>query len=556
MKYPGYFQRRRTRNYTGARAAADGEPLCSCRFSGKVLSVLAKTAAGLLLLLLTAAPVIYLLAGSSASLFKGNISFYFLSGSGLFLKSLILNAGAAFITLVCGYLCAFFIWTRFERHASLIAHILLLLMLVPPFVHVQSWLMLMDSVNSAIYSYGGIYLNYTGLPAVLISIVFSYLPVTAGLCLISMTAIPPELSDLCLTEGTSLRSYVNAYLPLLFPSMAIGGMLIFLITINDFSIPSAFAVNVYALELFARFSAGSDKYSVFVSSLPLVLISVTAIIIFARYLSGNSLSFSRNPGSVNPYKKEKFGRPLSAAGFLILLMYMAVPLSAMTIMAFKSTRLIQELSSAGDEIFYSLAVSLSAALFCILPAYIFALVFDRSRYKFLFLASASLPFIVPSSITGLALIETWNTPGLMALVYKSPYMPVLGMAARFAFIPAIIITFAIAALDKGYLETMRLYSPGFRASFSCLASLTWRECAASVLIVFALSMGEYGTSLLITPPGYQLLTIKIFNYLHYGDNETVASLCLFVMIFSLLAAAAAGRLLFYNSRKSGRNISS
>jgi iron(III) transport system permease protein len=63
-------------------------------------------------------------------------------------------------------------------------------------------------------------------------------------------------------------------------------------------------------------------------------------------------------------------------------------------------------------------------------------------------------------------------------------------------------------------------------------------------MIFALSMGEYGIVLLITPPGYQMLTIKIYNYLHYGSSDVVFALNLFV--FLLVVAVAASMVLIYS----------
>ncbi len=44
--------------------------------------------------------------------------------------------------------------------------------------------------------------------------------------------------------------------------------------------------------------------------------------------------------------------------------------------------------------------------------------------------------------------------------------------------------------------------------------------------------------MLVNPSGLQTLTIKIYNYLHYGASEVVAALNLFVLFFMLLVWAA------------------
>ena len=43
----------------------------------------------------------------------------------------------------------------------------------------------------------------------------------------------------------------------------------------------------------------------------------------------------------------------------------------------------------------------------------------------------------------------------------------------------------------------------------------------------------------MTPPGYQTLSVRIYNYLHYGSSSVVASLCFVLMMLALAGAAAA-----------------
>jgi iron(III) transport system permease protein len=52
--------------------------------------------------------------------------------------------------------------------------------------------------------------------------------------------------------------------------------------------------------------------------------------------------------------------------------------------------------------------------------------------------------------------------------------------------------------------------------------------------VFAVSTGELGATLIVAPPGYSTLTMRIYSYLHYGASESVAGLC-FIMILMALA---------------------
>jgi iron(III) transport system permease protein len=58
-------------------------------------------------------------------------------------------------------------------------------------------------------------------------------------------------------------------------------------------------------------------------------------------------------------------------------------------------------------------------------------------------------------------------------------------------------------------------------------------------IAFALTTGELGATLLVAPPGQATLTMRIYNFLHYGATGTVAGLCLMMALFSVVAGAFA-----------------
>ena len=56
---------------------------------------------------------------------------------------------------------------------------------------------------------------------------------------------------------------------------------------------------------------------------------------------------------------------------------------------------------------------------------------------------------------------------------------------------------------------------------------------AAAGIAFALTTGELGATLLVAPPGKATLTMRIYNFLHYGASDAVAGLCLMMTAITL-----------------------
>lgn len=148
--------------------------------------------------------------------------------------------------------------------------------------------------------------------------------------------------------------------------------------------------------------------------------------------------------------------------------------------------------------------------------------------------AAYLPLAVPAVTMGIGLITIWNQP-LMDIVYGSSLIIIFGYVARF-------IPFAVAAAISGLrqLDT-KLEEAAFMAS-----SNWWRVMGKIVVplispslitgffIVFILALGELGTTLLVTPPGRETISLKIYNLMHYGAEEKVAALCLVLMAAILM----------------------
>ena len=93
------------------------------------------------------------------------------------------------------------------------------------------------------------------------------------------------------------------------------------------------------------------------------------------------------------------------------------------------------------------------------------------------------------------------------------------------------------------MENFGLVEAGRLARRSGLA-VTWRIALpllrngllTGFFIAFVLAMGELGVTLLVIPPGTATIPIKIYNFMHYGAEATVAALCLVLVASQLVFA--------------------
>lgn len=467
-----------------------------------------------------------------------------ISGS-LFFRSVLINASATVLCCALGVLAALGIWTFFGRWFRQVFIAVLLCALIPPFIHVHSWIKAMDSLNALIGAISGISFNFTGVGAVVWTTAFSYLPFTVSFCLMGLFCIPQDSLDMLKIEIRPKTLFRKCIVPYFLPYVVISALFVFLITMNDYAIPSVFGVNVFALELFSIFSASGNLYSIALSSVPLILLSMGLLSVFAlitkRYEMTNDPVLNENP-----FIQEKFMKRAGAVGTAVLILFAGLPVGSMIVESFYIKDFLQILSGSAKEIAYSFIISIGVAALAVVPSAMLAYLWYRSKRKSVLLFLLSFPFLIPSAILGLSLIAFWNQ-GVLIGVYQSAFMPVIGLTVRFGILSILFLIVRIGRIEQNLMDAMHLSYSFFKGFFQVLLPMIWKDLVTCALLTFSLSMGEYGIVLLVTPPGYQMLTIKIYNYLHYGASEVVFALNLFVFLMVVLAGITVFQL--YKPRK-------
>jgi iron(III) transport system permease protein len=150
---------------------------------------------------------------------------------------------------------------------------------------------------------------------------------------------------------------------------------------------------------------------------------------------------------------------------------------------------------------------------------------------------------VPGPVLGLAIIALLNQREIPSLVYLYDYTiaaPWLAWTAR-ALPPATLILWqGLGTIPTELLEAAAIDGAGPIARLVRIAlpnrlpalALAW-------LVALAVASGDLAASILVVPPGMEMLSRRIFGLIHYGIEDQVAGICLAqVVFFGVIAAAA------------------
>lgn len=445
----------------------------------------------------------------------------------LFAKSLAYAGIVAVGGMILGSIIASYLWSRKGIFSSSLCVLLLFMLPVPGFIHAAGWRSLFS------------FLSGQGWVAAWWITVMSLLPVAVGLAWLGLRAVDDELIEAARVSNPDIRVFTGVVLPLASPFLAAGAGLLFVLTLLDYSIPSLCQVNVYALEIFADFSASSEPGRAFLLALPLLIINAALLSGAVKVLRKAALA---QTGRVK-IKDHQMGWPhwfkiIQGTGISILLMQFWVPVVTLSRDTGSFGNLLRAVSSSGSEIAFSAEVALGAAVISVLLAYFVARVISDGHTGRWLWPLVLLPLVLPAPLVGIGLLIGMKL--LAPPVYGSTVMISLAGAARFAPLAVILVWALLIRVDYTLIEAGRVMQSKRWQSLLCVEiPLARPALIAAALLVFVLAFGELGATLMVAPPGKSTLTLKLYNYLHYGAASSVAGLCLATAVFTMLMGGTA-----------------
>ena len=388
--------------------------------------------------------------------------------------------------------------------------------------------------------------NPVGMFPCIVVEVLAYLPVCTGISLLALERLPRENIELGLLMNEEKKVFWDIILPSVFPQTLASGGLVFILSITDFSIPSLFQVNVYSMEIFSDYSAAGQIYHSFLLSLPLMAAAAVIMLVCV-----NPMKRILMPAPSERAPKVKGGtgvRIFSVIGLLTSILQVLFPLVALSPYL---PSVWEAICLSGEELAVSCVIGILAGMMAIVPSSLTAefLLSGGSQKKGIWYLLL-FPIALPGSITGLGLLEIVNKSPIHRLG-RTVWMPALGLAIHYLPYLMLLLAGAFAKMDRKKMEMGEILasckvSYFFRVRLPMLSS----GLTAAFAVTFMLSIADVGTVLMLMPAGKEPLSVKIYNYLHYGSSELVAGFCYFQVLLCMAVMIITG--LFLSARKGRR----
>ena len=484
-------------------------------------------------------PLVSVLAGVFSEPLASVINLFSGRRAELLLRSLAFSLTITVFTTIVGVLAALAILRRLPGIAYKLQWLMLATVAFPPTVAALSWSQFF-ALLTPLVGMGAIGSWFYASTAQAMAL----LPFATGVAMAALRTADHNQLDVARVLVSPVRLLFGVAVPLARPSIVSGAALVFLLSLLDYTIPSIFGVNVYSLEIFVTFSATHRVADAFWLSLPM---AACALVLVSR-LSGLPRRLAQDANRTFPRDG-----PLPV--LLRCLLLLAALLSGAGLLAplfgflpafADPAYLGRTIVASGNETAYTLFTSATAALLSLLLAVGPAIELARGgkRARVIWVVSL-LPFLMPPALTGIGLIALWS-PVYVIDVYGSQWMTIAAELARFTPVAIVVLSTWLLRTDPNLIDAALVNGSSYRKIlFRVLLPLATPGLVAAMGLSFVLSLGEIGANLMVTPAGAATLTMKTYNYLHYGGSQAAAGLCFLLMALAALGAALPALVIYF-----------
>lgn len=368
-----------------------------------------------------------------------------------------------------------------------------------------------------------------------------FIPITILLTLASISNVDGRLEEAArLVSGwpTVLR---RVTLPLSAPGIAFSLVLVFLLAMGEFSVPSFLRYSVLPVLSFTQFAASYNFGAATAAAVPLAAIAFLGVLVESAFLRNREYTF-RSTGQTLVISLQHWKTPLAAIVAVLGFALAILPLSALFADAFSRAGIHEAVQRAGASVVRSVVYSAVAATILMALGFLLGHFMRGGRQQVLSALTLAL-FSIPGTVLSIGLVRLWNTPGTW-FIYATPALLILGYTAQYCAVTTRLSLAGLMMIPTSLDEAARLSGGSWaRRLFQISIPLSRRTLVCAWLAAYILCLRDVPIALMTAPPGADPLPARILTLMANGAPPMIASLCLIMAIASLIPLAILARMI-------------
>ena len=505
-----------------------------------------------LLIVIGLAPILSMLIKSVYS--DGHITFKFYKGiltsahqQRLMRNSLTLASIVTILTIIIGVpLGVLFGKTNFPVKNFFVT-IFVIPLLIPPYIIAVSWLDFIGKGGLIEHIFGSNITNITthylfGLAGCVIVLFSIFLPIPMLLTIIFLKTVNPRLEESAKLVSNWKYVISQITIPLIAPGIMLSALLVFLLTLGEFTVPNFLRYDVFPVESFTQFSAFYNFQAATAAAVPLAGITLILLGIESFFLKNKTYQL-RPVSSDEQYhtielRRSKIVLLIAVISVLAILVVIA-PIGVLVIKSANIEAYTDAINRGADSLLRSLIyASIGASFLTILGFFTGYLIQTKSLRCWRSVDSLTFfLFALPSTVIGIGLISLWNTKSTN-FIYATPAIIILGYVAKYIALTSRISVTQLALIPPSMEQAAEISGANWfrRILFICIP-LARPGIIASWFVGYIFSLRDTGITMLVYPPGHETLPVRIFTLMANGKQELIAALCVIMIGATLIPLA-------------------
>lgn len=496
----------------------------------------------ILLILIGLVPIVQMIARSLIieghfSLEKYRLVFQSPRSWELLFNTLILAGSVTFFSLLVGVPLGVLLGKTDLYFRRVLILLFLIPLMIPSYIFGLSWIFFLKGAVKYVSGFAGSFF-------VMVS---TLTPIAIVLTLVYLHLVNPRLEEAARLTSTWPRTVFKVTLPLIKKGSGLAALVLFVLSLGEFGVPSLFRYPVFSAESFTQFAAFYDFDAAIAAAVPFGGIAVL-ILFFERFFLGRlSYESSGLTGFQQalriPLGRWNFGITLGV--FALALIFVAWPLGYLFLKSLSAQAYIEAFHSAGAALGRSLLFSFLAAT-CLTAIGLFLGYWVQRKpnpSSRLLDAVSIFLFALPGAVIGIGLISLWNTPST-TFIYSSPLILIFGYIAQYMALSSRMAAAVFSRISTSLEEAGEIAgaSWGFRLR-RILIPLARKGLLATWVVSFIFCLKDVNIAMMVYPPGNDTFPVRILTLMANGSEEMISALCMILFLVAALPFLSIWRLI-------------
>lgn len=416
-------------------------------------------------------------------------------------------------------------------------------LVIPPYITAVSWANLLGSHGLASSFVGEATARVAsrllfGLPGCVLVLTSTFMPAIMLATMVFARTINPRLEEAGRLSARPLRVLRGVTVPLIRPGVLLAATLVFLLALGEFGVPTFLRYRVYAVESFTQFTVSYNFGAATAFAVPLAFLTFVVLGV-EWFLLREKMQALRPAGEgdgtyIIPLGQHRMWLFASVAIFCALVVL--APLLSLLIQVGSLQTYVHALHIVSDSLLRSMFLAgVGATALTVLGFFVGYLIHTRALPIWRAVDGGTvLLFALPSTVIGMGLIALWNRPATN-LIYATPLIILLGYLAQYTALTGRVTVAGLALVPASMEEAAASAGAGWTRRLGLIVlPLVKHALMSGWLIAYIFCLRDTGITMLVYPPGYDTLPVRIFTLMANGAPNLIAAACVLMIVATTL----------------------